>query len=120
MIKNLWSRVTFCCNNNHEKPIPFRVRSGKTNFYACEKYFPEFREAGEHVCVNRISLDDAEGIVLKLSELIEENDNLETQTDLTGYVFSYTGPRASMEVKILTYSENEIALGVINKTALRR
>lgn len=119
MIKNLWSRVTFCCINNHEKPIPFRVQAGKTNFYACEKYFPEFRTPEERACANRLNLDDAEGIVLKLSDIIEENDNFESRTDLTNYTFNYVGPRASIYVKIVTYSEKEIVLGILNKTALR-
>ena len=119
MIKILWSRVTFCCINGHEHPIPFRVQAGKTNFYACEKYFQENRTPEERACANRLNLDDAQGIVLKLSDLIEENDNIECRTDLTNYSFTYVGPRASILVKIVKYSEKEIILGILNKTALR-
>lgn len=119
MIKNLWSRITFCCINGHEHPIPFRVQAGKTNFYACEKYFQENRTPEERACANRLNLDDAQGIVLKLSDLIEENDNIECRTDLTNYSFTYVGPRASILVKIVKYSEKEIILGILNETALR-
>lgn len=119
MIKNLWQHVRFFCINNHDEPPELIIQQGKTAFYACPKYLPENRAADEKMCVNRLNLDDANGIVQKLCTIIEEEDNF-GMSDLTNYEFFYRGLRAKVKVKILKYRNDDIRLGILNLTALKK
>lgn len=116
MIKNLWNRVQFYCIHNHEVPVPFRVQEGPSSpFYACPKYFPDNREPDERPCGNRVNLIDAESIVMKLGDYIEESEMNGEVANFTNFCFDYKG----IEVKVLKYTDSHIDLGIVNKKALK-
>ena len=117
-LSNVWSKISIYCMN-HTKPLPMDILRNdeviKTPFYACEKYYqkPGNEAAG---CANRMNLDDYQGIVLKFLDIIAEE---EVTTDFTNFAFDYRGARQKLHVKVLKYTDDEIHIGVINKTVIR-
>ena len=114
---NLWDRVTLYCIN-HKEPHPMRLVSNieriRTPFYGCTQYYPDIAP-DEPPCANRLNMDDYQGIVLKFFDIIaEEGFNV----DYTNYSFDYKGGRQKTTVKCLKYTDNEIRLGVKNRTVL--
>lgn len=115
---NIWGRISIYCLN-HDRPKKMSIAENteliKTPFYACKYYFPENQDAEHSYCPNRLNLDDYQGIVLKFIEKISEG---ELMTDYTNYSFEYRGARQKIFVKVLRYSEDEIRLGIRNRSVL--
>ena len=115
---NVWSRIKIYCIN-HATPLPMDILQNdaviKTPFYACEQYY---QKPGNNFngCANRMNLDDYQGIVLKFLDIISEED---ITTDFTNFSFDYKGARQKLHVKVLKYTDEEISLGIINKTVIR-
>lgn len=118
MIKNLWQKVRIFCGNGHDEPIEMVLNNfGKTPFYSCPNYYEKNRAENERACANRINLDDYEGIVMKLSDILSESS---VSDNYTNYEYDYRGLRAKIHVKIVKYSTTEIRLEVTNLTALKQ
>lgn len=111
-----WEKISVWCIN-HDEPVPMEItqntESFKTPFYACQKR-PRDHSEGD-VCFNRLNLDDYQGIVLKLFEIISEDPF----SDLTNKTFDYKGARQKIMIRIIKYTDAEIHLGILNKTVLR-
>lgn len=120
IINNVFKRVTITCMN-HSSPLKMEILQNmeciKTPFYACENYFQKELPKDVKGCANRLNLSDYEDIILKLSEILGQRENL--FADMTGYTFTYKGTRQKILVKILKYSQTgEIVLGIKNETVL--
>lgn len=115
---NFWSKVTIYCMN-HETPVEMKIAENreliKTPFYACRYYFPENTDDAHMHCPNRLNIDDYQGLVLKLIDVVANGD---MNTNYTNYHYDYKGPRHKIFVKVLKYSEDEVRLGIINRTVL--
>ena len=117
MIRNIWKMVQLQCGN-HKKPIPFYVYEGSnTPFYACPKYMlkddnhPDGHEKDEPGCSNRVSFDVARHFVEKISDILQEDIDNDTITDLTGLKMSYRG----VDAQVTYQSDSKIILSVVNK-----
>ena len=114
---NLWNRVTLYCLN-HDKPRPMKLVDNteqmRTPFYGCTKYFPEPDEKS-FPCPNRLNMDDYQNIVLKFSDVVAEGG---PSNDYTNYEFEYRGGRHRTLVRCLKYTDNEIRLGILNRTVM--
>ena len=114
---NLWNRITVYCLN-HEKPKPMSIASNtekiKTPFYACKYYFPENQDEEHSYCPNRLNLDDYQGLVMRFLDVVNED----IMANYTNYSFEYKGARQKIFVKVLVYNDNEIRLGILNRTVL--
>ena len=120
MIKNLWKNTKFYCGV-HSTPVEFQYQHGNvlnpnaTMFYSCPKYYPDNRDATERACTNKLSFDDAEQIIRKLSDKIEEDEANGVLFNYTNYSFKHK----TIEVKVLSYSDSKIKLSIINKKELK-
>ena len=115
MIKNLWKDTKFCCSHRHE-PVQMVYNNGPHSlFYSCPKYYPENRNAGEQACPMRLNMVDAEGILEKLSSMIESDMANDIEKNYTGIEFDYK----SIHVKILKHHEDQFELNIYNKKALK-
>lgn len=107
--KGIWNRISIWCLN-HDKPRPMGIQSNteliKTPFYVCPDY-PE--------CSNRLNLDDYQGLVMKF---ITEVSKDMYGTDYTNFTFTYRGARQKIFVRVLKYTDDDIRLGILNKTVL--
>lgn len=121
MIKNLWSRVVFQCGNHDSKEhikLFYHEPSFKeaSMFYSCPKYYPDKRVDGEKACFNRLSFEDAEKIIQKLSDIIESDEN-------SGFIGNYTGLSYQvkfLKVTVVYYSDNKIILRVLNTKSISK
>ncbi|MBP3781724.1 MAG: hypothetical protein J6I68_00585, partial [Butyrivibrio sp.] len=66
-------------------------------------------------CPNRLNLDDYQGLVLKFIETVSNGPFM---ADYTNYTFEYKGARHKIHVEVLLYSEDEIRLGIRNRSVL--
>lgn len=116
---NLGGReIKFFCLN-HKNPIPLQIQVGTSQFYACPKYFKENRDADERMCVNRMTLIDAGGIIDALCKKMDAIDPITEQMDFSNYIFSYRGSRSKIKVKVIKFTAKEVHLGILNETALK-
>lgn len=117
----IWKNIKLYCPN-HDDPIEFVPREGVTTFYGCPKYFkkdekhPNGWDEFERACPNRLNFDDAQDIVVKLSDILEESFVSGEITDFTNLVFKHK----YYTVKVLKYSlkDMSIDLGVTNNRAM--
>lgn len=116
-VLNVWDKIKIYCLN-HDEPIEMHIIQNteqvKTPFYACSNYGGA---GGVEPCYNRLNLDDYQGLILKFLDVIGSDDSL--CTDYTNYSFEYKGTRQLIKVRVIKYSENEIHIGVLNKTVLK-
>lgn len=114
-ILNEWDKISIWCLN-HDNPIKMEITQNtenfKTPFYACENRAKE--NLSHKICANRLNLDDYQGIVLKLFDLIAANPFC----DYTNKTFDYKGARQKIHVKILVFTDDKIHLGILNRTVL--
>ncbi len=116
MIKNLWKMTTFYCSYRHKEPVKMEIIQGPSSpFYACPKYYPQNREEGEPACPMRMNFVDAEGVLNKLSEIIDNDENNDIYKDYTNYEFDYK----TIHIKVLKYKEGQIDLDIFNRKAMR-
>ena len=115
---NMWDRITLYCMN-HKDPKPMKLVSNtekiRSPFYGCSKYIKDSEAPDEPPCPNRLNMDDYQGIVLKFLDIVAEGG---PTMDYTNYSFEYKGGRQRSSVRVLKYSDNEIRLGVLNKTVM--
>lgn len=120
MIKNFWSKITIYCNNKHEKPIEFYVKEGQSPFYACPKYMlkdekhPNGHTKDERACPNRLNFIDAQGIVEKFSDIVEEDLLSNENINYEGLEFKYK----HYIINVLEYTDKSIKLGILNKKSI--
>lgn len=111
-VTNMWNKVSVWCLN-HDSPKPMTIIQNteivKTPFYACSS-----KVDGTDECANRLNLDDYQDIVLKFFDYVAENPF----ADLTNYAFTHKGHRQNIFVKVLKYKDDDIQLGIKNKTVL--
>ena len=114
---NMWQRVTLYCLN-HKVPRPMQIISNtvkmKTAFYGCTQYLPEHPQ-DEPPCPNRLNMDDYQKIVMRFCDIVAENG---PACDYANYEFEVKGGRQRTLVRCLKYTDNEVRLGVLNKTVL--
>ena len=103
---------------NHEKPVELFPRMGtKELFYACPKYGPENRTAGERACLNNIYTQDAQAAVEYVSDKIEEYEAQGlTQEAVTGMKWI----KRDIEYTVISYMNGKLKLGVLNRRALSK
>lgn len=111
----IWNRITIYCTN-HDEPVPMSIISNtekiKTPFYACKYYMGD----NEHPrCANRLNLDDYQGIVLKFCDIVSQYG---PSTDFNNFRYDYKGTRQKISVRVLKYTNEEIRLGIKNRTVL--
>jgi len=110
-VLNTWEHISIYCIN-HDEPEEMEIISNtehiKTPFYACKK------NSSSEKCANRLNLDDYQGLVLKFLDMIAD----EPFTDFTNSTFSYKGARQKIFVKVLKHTQEDIRLGIKNKTVL--
>ena len=117
IIKNLWGMTKFYCGHGHEVPVEMTYKDGPTSmFYSCPRYYVDkTNRPGDRACANRLSFDDAEAIILRLSDVILEHEQKGEEFDLTNYRMNYK----QVQVKVLKYSPQEMQLEILNRRALR-
>lgn len=122
MITNVWSNISFYCNNGHEEPVKFVKREGESPFYACPRYMrrdekhPDGHEMDEPACPNRVSFNDAASIVEKFAAVVEESILSGEITDFSNFKFNYK----MYQVTILSYDDDEVQIGIINRRAIEQ
>ena len=117
VVKNLWGITEFYCSYRHSEPIKMVYKQGPTSmFYSCPHYYVDsINRPNDRSCTNRLSFDDAEAIVLKLSDLILEKEENGETADFTNFTFKYK----SIEITVIKYSLTSIHLLILNRRALR-
>lgn len=115
MIVNLWGNTTFLCGCHGGQRIPLIYKTGKTMFYSCPHYLVDNeKRPGERSCANRLSFDDAEGILNKVSELITKSESV--IPNIAGSEFKYK----SIDIKVMKHdTAGCLELEIINKKALK-
>lgn len=121
MRDDLWKITKFKCMN-HERPISlYDYTDSRGSFYACRKYMkmddehPMGYTGNEPKCFNRLSYTTAMDIVTKFQNIMEKDGDDAMGTDYTGFKFSVKG----VDVKVLTYRNDKLRFGVLNKSILR-
>lgn len=120
MITNISEEVEFYCNN-HTEPIPLKIMTGNSAFYACPKYMlkdethPDGHEENERACANRLSFDDAGNILMEFNKLAFEAFKNDEFIDFTNTCFKCK----YYDVKVLFYSEDKICFGIVNRRAVQ-
>lgn len=111
VLKNMWGKVTVYCLN-HEKPEKMEILTNediiKTSYYKCSAYDTQG-------CPNRLNLDDYQGIVLKIMDVMTSDPFM---TNWQNYSFTYRGTRQKIDVTIIKHTEGEIRIGIMNRTVL--
>ncbi len=121
MMINLWSRVTIYCMN-HDVPRPMKIAKNveklRSPFWGCTQYLSKEECGNEPICPNRLNMDDYQGIVLKFCDIVSADGLNALTTDYTGETFEYRGGRQKTTVRCLKYTDDEIRLGILNRTVL--
>jgi len=117
IIKNLWGMTKFYCGHGHEVPVEMTYKVGPSSmFYSCPRYYVDKENRpNERACANRLSFEDAEAIILKLSDIILEHEKNGQEFDLTNYQMTYK----QIQVRVLDYKPNKMKLEILNRRALR-
>lgn len=117
VIKNLWGMTKFFCGHGHEIPVEMTYKVGPASmFYSCPRYYVDnVNRPGERACSNRLSFEDAEAIVMKLSDAIVEHEEAGQNVNLENYEFDYR----QTHVKVIRYTQTEVWLEILNRKALR-
>lgn len=117
MIKNIWKTVKVYCGSDHDELTELEVEQGMYQlFYACPRYKRENRGDNERACNNRISIDDYEGMIKHVSDLLEEAELNGSMLNLT----NYTWKRKGITFKIIEHTKDKIAITMLNKTAMKK
>lgn len=117
MIKNLWNKIVLCCGNHKGEEVIMDLKEGPSSlFYSCPKYYPQNRENGERACANRLNLIDFEKMLDHLSDKLMDDEKNGVRSDLSNYSFKN---KKGMIFRIISYSENEIKVEMLNQRALK-
>ena len=112
MINNIWRNAVVCCGNpqHGNENIPMQIKQGPHSvFYACPRYANKYE--GGQACGNRISPETMDIIFKKLSEKMEENDDI----NLTGYEFGFK----TIFVKVVKHLDTQMIIKVFDKKTIR-
>ncbi len=128
MVKNIWKKTSFYCNNPlHEEPVPMVFKEGAiSSFYACPKYMkkdsqhPDGHEEDERACANRLSFDAAQNIMMAISDKISEAYFKGIVIDLTGQTFRVRYASMIYEVSVLLHRQDKIKIGIVNTSAVKK
>ncbi len=119
MGKNIWRNKKFCCCE-HGEPIEMYVFQHpmiEESFYACPRYMkkdenhPNGHGPDEPSCTNRLSINDAVGIMNKLDRTAEE-------AAANGEIIDYTNMRIrqkSITATIVRSTDKEMLIGIKNE-----
>ena len=100
---------------NHPKPVRMILKQGPFSvFYACPKYSEDNRSEGEHICANRIGINDVERMVDHINNKICDDGLLTTAVNLQNHVWKQNG----VEYKILIHQHGRICVQCLNRSAL--
>lgn len=119
IIKGLWQTAILICGNHPdcEDEVKMELKQGSTSlFYACPKYDPDKRGITEKPCLNRISLKEFEAMLEHVFELMTAADKNNTVLNLAHHIWS----RRGVEYKILSHTNGEIRIQVLNRRALAK
>ena len=110
VLQNQWKHITIWCMN-HETPMEMQVVQNtdafKTAYYGCPG-------KDGHPCANKLYLDDYQGIIYRLFSIIADDPF----SNHKNRVFDYYEGRQKFEVTILKYRNDDIRLGIKNRTIL--
>lgn len=101
MVKNLWNIVKITCANHNNTPEMKLSNTGKRLLYICEC----------EGCNNKITIDDYENALKKISSEIE----IAEQQDEIVNLKNYKWVQKNVSHKIICYKENKIVLATLNK-----
>lgn len=123
MVKNIADKVRFFCINNHKEPIEMVVKEGHSMFYACPKYMmqdekhPDGYKRGEELaCANQLSFIDASNVIFAFDKIVGESILNNEIQDYKNYEFDYK----QIHVKVLSYSDDRLDLGIVNRRTVKR
>lgn len=97
------------------------TKGPSSNFFSCPKYklkdemHPDGHEADERACANRLNYGDALELVTKLSNDIQESLLSGEYCDFTSHQLHHK----QIDAEIITYNDNQIKIGIVNRKALR-
>ena len=131
MIQNLWTKIRLVCGNHDasEEPVymsPHTAAGGSVArslygnnsmnmFYACPKYYPENRTAGEPLCRNHISMSEFENMLSYISSIIEEDEINGGSVDLVGTKWK---SKKGVEFEIIRQTTSHIDVRCVDRRAL--
>lgn len=101
MIKNLWNVVKITCANHQNTPEMRLTNVGKRLVYVCDC----------EQCNNKITTDDYENAIKKISTEIEKAEQEDEIVNLKNFKWVHK----NVEHKIICYKENKIVLATHNK-----
>lgn len=109
--------VKVYCGADHDELTELEVENGMYQlFYACPRYKRQNRAENEKACNNRISIDDYEGMIKHISDLLEEAELNGTSLNLTNYTWKKKG----ITFKVIEHTKDKIAITMLNKTAMKK
>lgn len=135
-ISDMWKNIIPLCGNHDTEVIMVEKEIPGSMFYACPKYYEENRTGDEDPCMNRISMDDYQNMVEKITDEVAKQI-LQFQTpDVTGMRWTRNGiyyevishtiteRRHGVETPTLKGTEDEnketIKVKIINRRVYRK
>lgn len=118
MIKNLCDMIEIYCGHGHSERIAMYMRDGsdmgKDSFFACPKYYPENREAGERACNNNLTITDYIKMVNYIDKKLTEAELKDEKLNLTNHKFKI----GQVEYTVLEHTGTKLKISVLNKKAI--
>ena len=111
----MWEKTRFYCGCHGEEKCELEYKSGKTLFLACPHYKSE---NGSRSCPNRLSIDEAEGIVTDVTERIAELEESTFVPNIRGYRIKYKD-RVDAAVTEYDRDSGSIGISIVNSRAIR-
>lgn len=115
--KRLWENTNFYCGNHDDTAShPMEFQQGSNVFYACPNY--KVQEAGDRSCPNRLSVEDAEGIISQIDDRITSIEETGMPVNIRGFRFDF---KKKIAVKVLNYEEEseKLDIAIVNHKAIR-
>ena len=116
LISGIMAKMEIYCGN-HPEPVKMQLKQGPFSvFYACPKYSEENRNEGEHICANRIGINDVERMVDHINSKMCDNGLLTSSVNLQNHGWKQNG----VEYKILIHRSDKICVQCLNRSALTK
>lgn len=108
MLLNLWNLIDLRCGN-HEEDFPKMELDKSTHsvFYGCT--------CTERKCENRVSIDDYDKLIAKITKDIESAEFKNEMPDLTGNKYVIRG----IIYKVYKHKQDKIVIDVVNNKVKR-
>lgn len=115
LIKGSWENMHIVCGNHKDEGIEMEIKAGPHSmFYNCPHYKSENIQSGERPCYNRINLVECEAMLSQIAEwLIDAEQNGQALN-----LANHTWEKKGIVYKILSCSDREIVVSVLNKRAI--